>query len=212
LTFLINNITTLAHDKLNIQTDYSIKSINVYQTYPFDVEVDAVVEFKIYDVLESEYASWNITKTLHQTIHIDQFSDPLMGLNTNNTFRRAITQYTGACAYNQTQTCWNLNITKAFYNSNQYKYFSNGTNYLERFWNGTNSSSCCGIESFINVSVASGNNSYVDNYYWTGAYTCPIPGAITLLRIDGIAPGFTLDYPTAVRYNVVNNKNSTCPP
>jgi len=211
LTFLVNNITTLARNKLNIRTDYSIKSIEVYQSYPFDVEVDVVVEFKISDVLESEYASWNMTKTLHQTILIGMFSDPLIGLNTNDTLKRTITQYDGACAYNQTQTCWNLNITKAFYNSNQYKYFNNGTNYLERFWNGTTPSSCCGIESFINVSVASGNNSYVDNYYWTGAYRCPINGNVTLLRIGGIAPGFTLDYPTAVRYNVVNDKNSTCP-
>jgi hypothetical protein len=211
LSVLISNITTLADEKLNIKTSYSIKSIEIYQLYPFDVEVRLILEFKIYDVLESNYASWNITKTIHQTIPIHDLFDPTIGLNTNNTFKRRLVSYTGVCAYNQSQICWTLNTVKTFYDSQQYRYFSNGTNYIQRFWNGTMPSSCCGIESFVNVSLSSGNNSYVDNYYWTGNYICPAVPNVTILRIDGIAQGFMLDYLTAVRYNVVNDKNATCP-
>lgn len=209
LTVLINNITTLADEMLNIKTSYSIKSLEIYQLYPFDVEINLIIEFKIYDVLEYEYASWNITETIHQTLPITDLFDPTTGLNTNNTLKKKIISYNGACAYNE--SCWNLNTTKAFYNSQQYKYFVNGTNYVQRFWNGTMPSSCCGIESFVNTAVASGNNSYVDNYYWTGRYKCPTIPNVTILRIDGIAAGFKLDYPTAVRYNVVNNQTGTCP-
>lgn len=206
LTALINNITSIAYNRLNIKTSYSISSIDVYQEYPFDVEVEMVLVFSVQDVLERQYALWNVTKRFHQSVPITRLNDPLVGIHLGAS--RLINRYDGDCAFNE--TCWNLATAKAFYDSQQYRYHVNGTNYLQRFWNGTERSVCCGIESFIPNNLSSAQKSHVDNYYWTGEYDCPsIKGP--LLLISGISPNFWIDYGSAVRYGLVNDQTATCP-
>jgi hypothetical protein len=70
-----------------------------------------------------------------------------------------------------------------------------------------------GIESFLNVSYVSGNNTYVDIYYWNNTYACPALNPllnVTILEFNFINPGFRLDAHTAGRYNVTDNGTDIC--
>jgi hypothetical protein len=207
---MLSNITMLANQTLNIATDYTINSVSVYQVRPFEVEVDLDISYEVSDISSSDYAEWNIRKIIHQTISIQNLYDPLTALNTKNNYRKII-KPTNICAdATVNDTCWNMNNTILFYNSQEYRQYYNGTNYLNRFWNKTVSSGYSGIESFLNVSYVSGNNTYVDTYYWNGKYSCPSSN-ITILEFNFVNPGFRLDAYTAGRYNITDYGKIVCP-
>ena len=207
---LLGNISSLAYNNLNIVTNYSIESVKIYQQYPFEVDVELAISYNVYDKSKDNYASWSMNTLINQSVSIIDLVDPTEGINTNNAYARNIRK-TSICAYNE--TCWNLSNTKQFYDRQEFRYYNNGTNYLERFWNETTPSGCCGLESLINISYVSGNASFVDHYYWNNIGFCNASLNTTkTLEIDLITPGFMFDEATAGRYGVTNFGDVICPP
>lgn len=211
LSSMLSNISSLANQHLNIVTDYRINSVVVYQVRPFDVEIDLNISYNVSDIVSTNYAIWNKNLLIHKTILITDLYDPLVAINTHNAYRKIIRPTSICTDAKVNDTCWDLNKTRAFYNSQEYKQYTNGTNYLARFWNGTGPSGYSGIESLLNVSYMTGNNSFVDTYYWTRTYVCP-PGTTRILQINSTALNFLLDEGTAARYNITNAATLICPP
>ncbi|HIH31850.1 TPA: hypothetical protein HA235_04020 [Candidatus Woesearchaeota archaeon] len=209
----IRNMTEIAKNRLNLKTIYEVNSVQVKQSWPFEVEVSLNITYYVTDLsrsfLSDNFASWNSTKIITRSVSIIGLKDPLLGISTAKGYERDI-NLSSICAYNE--SCWNITSAKLFYDSNSYHFSVEGTGYIQRFWNDSSNSPCCGIESFLNIGEASGNNSYVDHYYYTGNYTCsPIGGnKVKIIQFDNIDTGFKLDEETAVRYNILDDGELIC--
>jgi hypothetical protein len=209
----MNNITFSALSNLNINTSYRINSITLYQTYPFDVEVSLDISYNVSDNINTNFSSWARRVVINETISIIGLKDPLVGLKSYN--NRSIKQNT-VCLY---QSCWNKDTAKVFFDNKEYRHYPNGSSYLQRFWNITAISSCCGLETFLDSTIANYStfNSYVDIYYWTGQYNCTninftgLPGSLEIIKIDYIAPDFKLDSKTAARFSLTSDGVLVCP-
>jgi hypothetical protein len=212
LDIMLKNISSIALANLNIFTNYSINSVNISQSSAFAVDVVMNLSFNVSDVSKDNYASWRKNIVVKQSVPITGLKDPATGINSGKTYIKTIKRTT-ICEYNL--SCWNTNTALQFYISQEFRNVINGTSYLERFWNSTNSS-CpnCKIESFLNTSIAVNNNSYVDTAYWTGKYGCGPGFTIPLYKIN-YPSTFILDEATAIFYgiNITNSAEATkiCP-
>jgi hypothetical protein len=203
LRSMINKITNLSQENLNIVTDYTIDSVYLYEDHQFDVNVEINITYSVYDIQKKNYAVWNRTKTFTETISIIGLYDPLIAVNTNNVSRRKIA-ITPICSIGYVG-CWNESTSRQLYLSQEYRHHSNGTSYLSRFMNSSIKSECCGLESFLTTSIASGYNSFVDYLYWTNTYSCTLLSSDPkIFEINNTAPGFRLDESTMGRYGLTS--------
>ncbi|MGV8150187.1 MAG: hypothetical protein ACP5NV_00490 [Candidatus Woesearchaeota archaeon] len=193
------NLSTLASKDFNIKFDYDIDSmsVDVVQKYPYDVDVTLVMSYYVEDnSTPDKFSRWEKSENITRVVSIIGLNDPLTGipLGVNKPVKR-----TAICQGNE--TCWDLNKTRAFYNEQSFKYSPNGTSFISRYWNSTESSRCCGIESMLNVSLinSSTNSSFLDHYYFSGIHTCDED---VILGYDSITPGFKLDSKTAGRFGI----------
>lgn len=196
------NLRSLAGQHMNIASSFTIYDVTITQNYPYDVDVTLDVQYTISD---SNFATWRKRENISRVVSIIGLHDPLTGIATNKATERIIVR-SRICEFNE--SCWNLNSTAAFYNENSFTYAVNGTSFLSRYWNSTNSSYCCGIETFVKPAGAM-NVSLLDHYYFSGQHGCP-PDII--LKYDNIAINFTLDSKTAGRYGISDNGTMVCRP
>ncbi len=195
----LDEISALTEENLNIITTYNISNVNITQEYPFEIIVSLDLNYSVKDSASDRYASWNRSIHLQEVVPIDAISDPLQS-GYDHTLDKKIYQ-TNICSFNQ--SCWNITTVQQFYNEQTFRYHENATSFLSRYWNSTTRSSCCGIESFVNKSIATKTNtSYIDIYYWQNTYACP--KGTNILAYDGtqIAPNYYIDEISAGRYNI----------
>ena len=206
----LEQISTSANMNLNIDTKYVINSINITQEYPFDVEVRLNITYNISDKGDPTFASWDKNEMIAQTVSIINLKDPLVGVNTNGTFERKIVR-TNICSAND--TCWDINKMTQFYSLKEYRHYVNSSSYLQRFWNDSSQSACCGLETLLDKSVISFSKmaSYTDHTYWNASFDCSNPDSIKVLEINATAYGFKLDEATAARYYVTESGVVVCP-
>lgn len=203
LRSVVNQLRILANQHLNIQTNFSVHNIIVVQNYPYDVDVTLDIE---YTATDPQFGiTWHKRENISRIVSILDLYDPLIGINTNGLHEKKIIR-SRICEFNE--SCWNLTSTTAFYNEKSFTYAVNGTSFLSRYWNSTESSQCCGIESFIYI-ADSRNVSFLDHYYFSGVHTCSND---TLLQYDGISSGFKLDSKTAGRYGISDYGVLICRP
>ncbi len=202
LTAVADSLRDLSAQHMNIASSFTVYDITVTQNYPYDVDVTLDIG---YDITDSNYATWRKRENISRIVSIIGLNDPLTGIATNKAIERRIVR-SRICEFNE--SCWNLNSTVAFYNENSFTYAVNGTSFLSRYWNSTDSSYCCGIETFVKPTVAM-NVSLLDHYYFSGQHGCP-PDII--LKYDNIAINFTLDSRTAGRYGISDNGTMVCRP
>jgi hypothetical protein len=206
----LNNITNLSNEELNIKTTYKINSINIEQRLAFEVEVKINVSYNITDKSdENYYAKWSKEILLTQPISLIGLLEPTGNINdTTNTYNRTIKRYKGVCEYDDSGGCWDSDTTQQFYQDISFRLQKNSTSFLQRYWNDTSPSSCCGIETILHPSElpmpADGNRSYMEHYYWSDIYKCSIPGmtiSIYLLNGDRVS----LDSGAASRYGLTES-------
>jgi len=208
LKSLLKNISNLAVSNLNIYSNYSINSVKIYQLYPFDVQIELNISYNVSDGGSNNYASWSKNRIVNESVSISGLRDPLVGVY-NKTYLKPIIE-SSICKYNE--SCWNYNSTLAFYASQQFRFYPNGTSYLQRFYNSSQPSSCCGMESLMNITYTSGFNTHVDYMYRTNTYLCPPSNtSIFMINISGPAAGLMLDAYSANRYGVIPNSTRVCP-
>jgi len=206
----INNITQLSLEQMNIKTEYVINSIEISQTYPFEVEVAVNISFNITDASAGEtYAVWSKEKVINQSVQIIGLLDPA-GKISDMEYSRRIKKYSGPCEFNQ--SCWNDVNTASFYQSESFRYSGNSTSFLQRYWNGNVKSVCCGIETILHpgeLTPLEEDNSYIDQYYWSGENSC---AGYMILNITLGGEEVHLDEFTATRYGVVASGRPHCLP
>jgi hypothetical protein len=208
----IKKIADLSLNQLNINTEYAINSINIYQDYPFEVEVLVNISYNVTDNAGGYYARWTKNKVINQTVAIIGLTDPLGFIGSTGKYTKYIKRYTGKCEFDA--SCWDYTTTKAFYQAQEFRYYPNGTGFLQRYWNDPSPSECCGIEHIMNGTSLPGpdtRNSYIDRYYWSGRYTCRGFGDPKILRILFDGEAVSLDESTASRYNVASSGTVICP-
>jgi len=209
----LNNISVLSQQQLNINTTYTINSIDITQNYPFEIEVTLDISYDITDDSEgSHYARWSKRKTITQSVTIIGLLDPTGYLNdSTNTYNRTIKRYSGICQFDE--ACWNYTTTQGFYQDSSFRYYRNGTSFLNRYWNDNEGVSCCGIETIIHpqeISTIDKNNSYIDHYYWNETYTCS--GGKQIMNVTFGTDEIHLDKDTALRYGLANKSSTYCTP
>ncbi|MGV8141404.1 MAG: hypothetical protein ACP5NW_03105 [Candidatus Woesearchaeota archaeon] len=212
LTARLDNITTLSQQELNILTTYRINSIEITQKYPFEIDVTLDISYNVTDDTEgSYYARWNKRKNITQSVTIIGLLDPTGYIADSTVYSRTIRRYSGACQFDE--ACWNYTTTQDFYQGSSFRYYSNGTSFLNRYWNNNTGVNCCGIETIIHPSEITGinvNNSYIDHYYWNGSYTCGSGKSIVSITFG--PDEIHLDGDTAIRYGLSNDSKPYCTP
>ena len=209
----LDNIVSLSLSQLNIKTVYKINSVDIAQGYPFQVDVTVNISYNVTDNSGGYYASWTRSSIIQQSVPIASLTDPLEYINSRGGYQVPVIQYTGPCQFNE--SCWSFQNTQAFYESQQFRYYPNGTSFLQRYMNDTSPSNCCGIEHIMNATSIPGANvmgSFIDRLYWNSAYQCNNnPGDIKILNITLDSIGVSLDELTSSRYGVGSSGAQICP-
>lgn len=206
----LDNIKTLSLMQLNIGMEYSINSIDIYQEYPFEVQVALNISYNVTDNSgKTDYARWEKNNVIIQSIAISGLIDPKGYINdVTNKYNRTIKKYSGVCEFNE--QCWNFTNTEQFYTEKSFRQFKGGASFLQRFWNDNNASDCCGIETILHpaeLNPPNLNNSYIDNLYWNGTYTCG--NGLQIVNISLNSEDVHFDAGTAARYKL--NAQNYCP-
>jgi hypothetical protein len=212
----INNIINLSAAQLNINTTYAINNITASQKYPFEVVISVDISYNVSDNNGDAgiggYAVWHRHSIIQETISIIGLYDPMISIATGSNYTRPVIMYNGSCQYNS--TCWNLTTFTQYYASGQYRYTTYGTGFLQRYWNDSMPSSCCGIESILDplrLGNTDYNTSMVDYQYWSNKYRCRVAGDPKILQINATGQMISLDEGTVSRYNMANDSVWICP-
>lgn len=160
--------------KLNIIVNITVYNVTIYQEDPWNVGVLANISMMIND--SASIAYWVRNKTIHTSISILRFEDPLYIIythgKTTNIFNQTL--YEGNYTYN-IGGVWYVDNLMSHINSSYYASNADAPNFLMRFENNL-SADINGIESLINIKrlEESGvlveemnyDSSIVDYYYW----------------------------------------------
>jgi hypothetical protein len=212
LTGMLDTITATSLQQLNINTNYTINSIGIEQNYPFEVQVIVNLSYKVTDNSSTKYyAQWTKNVIISQPISIIGLNDPT-GFKYGESYNRRIVRYTGLCEFDE--ACWTSDVTSQFFNERKYRYYTNGTSFLERYWNSNNPSDCCGIETIIHPNelvppTENDDRNYIDHNYWSGGSNCSNSKMVTVI-MNG--ESITFDQSTAARYGVMNISTVRCTP
>ena len=204
----LNQIVITAKSTFNVDTTLTVNSIEIDQTRPWFVDVEADITF----LVSSETASWNKNVLIETEISVENFDDPYYLVNTEgsyiNKIRKSDTKFDE----------WSDEKVIDFIEDGNYTHFEDGQapSFLMRFYNDISASSCCGIESLVNPnnpSISNKDVSYVDYLYWSSVENCANP-PYTLLRVDKIHtefPNFKFDLNHLAKYKLSADEQ-ICPP
>jgi hypothetical protein len=204
----LNQIVITAKSTFNVDTTLTVNSIEIDQTRPWFVDVEADITF----LVSSETASWNKNVLIETEISVENFDDPYYLVNTEGSYINKITK--SDTKFDQ----WDVDKVIDFIGNGDYTHFEDGQapSFLMRFYNDISASSCCGIESLVNPnnpSISNKDVSYVDYLYWSSVENCANP-PYTLLRVDKIHtefPNFKFDLNHLAKYKLSADEQ-ICPP
>jgi len=186
-------------NKLNILINFQNPIITVYQETPWSIilNLNATISYADLDGT----ASWNRDTVIISELNLSNFEDPAYTVNTlgrvGNTIE--VTPYEGNYTWNDGGTWYVANL-KDHLKESYYTFNSDAPNYLMRLeGNLSQASSCCGIESLVNLEklTAQGIDVYsfsvVDHEYWTNQ---------SGVQITDMQSWFRLDTPHRAKYEV----------
>jgi hypothetical protein len=188
--------------RFNVEFNITLNDIDVYQTDPWHVRVNADVNFSVKDT--TGIASWDRVQGVETSISILEFEDPLYIVNSFGRTTNVINQtmFEGNFTY-KIGGEWNVsNLLKHTYNS-YYLANDDAPSFLMRFENDL-SSSPYGIESLVDLKKLSDygleideDASIVDYHYWDGDNNGDY-------RVNFTPSWFKLDANHLAIYNVTN--------
>jgi len=200
----LTNIKTIADNTFNVNTNFIINDIKVFQIRPWFVELESNVSFTV----SSETASWNKVAIIRTEIEIENFNDPYYLINTDPNYVNKI--HKSNTKFNE----WNVEKVKDFISDGNYTHFknSNAPSFLMRFYNDISASSCCGIESIVNpnnLAIANKDTSYVDYLYWETETPCD---NTVLFSVTGLDSEFKLYLEHIAKYRLQDDDYLYCEP
>ena len=192
-----DRIIKTSKDTLNANTTIIINKVSVFQTKPWDIESLMEVNFTV----KSNVAEWKKSATITTTIDIEGFHDPYYLVNTNKEYTNQVKKSTVE------SNKWDTAKVREHLRNGTYVYWENSDapSFLMRFTNTISSSSCCGIESFVNpnkISPSDQRESYVDYLFWSHKFA---NNCTQLYNITGLWDEFRyfkLDLAHVARYNI----------
>ena len=200
-----DKVKNISKNTFNVDTDFTIHDIRIYQIRPWFVNVDANISFNV----SSETASWNKNVVIKTEIAIENFDDPyylvITGGDYNNKINKSDVKFDE----------WHIENVSDHIRYGTYVHWENGNapSFLMRFTEDISASSCCGIESIVNrdklVSLGLPADiylSYVDYLFWTTSAGC-------VYTVDDINPdNNNFDFEHLVLYNRTLGAIQICPP
>jgi hypothetical protein len=135
-------------ESIGIRVNFTIESLEVKQEDPWNVELYTNITMLVYDA--TGMASWNRSKTIHAQIPITGFEDPLYSLNSYGRVANVITPANSTDFVSGTDTTDTTVLLNHLENS---LYIASATapSFLMRLEGNFSTSSCCGIESLVDV-------------------------------------------------------------
>jgi hypothetical protein len=135
-------------ESIGIRVNFTIESLEVKQEDPWNVELYTNITMLVYDA--TGMASWNRSKTIHAQIPITGFEDPLYSLNSYGRVANVITPANSTNFVSGTDTTDTTVLLNHLENS---LYIASATapSFLMRLEGNFSTSSCCGIESLVDV-------------------------------------------------------------
>ncbi len=209
----LNEIRNKANKAFNVDTLFTTitaDDIRVQQLSPWFVNVEMDVSFTV--TTAEGTATWTRNVTVITDIPVEGFRDPYYLVKTNGAYENIINQ-TGT-KFNE----WNTDKVKDFIRNGNYTHFqnSNAPNFLSRFVDDITASSCCGIESLVNLnnpSISNRDVSYVDYLYWSDTEDCNNPPK-SLFKVNEINTEFSnfkFDLDHLAKYKLTADEQE-CPP
>ena len=203
-----NRVKESAEDALNLDLNFDITGVNIYQTTPWLIDINLTLDYSV----SSETANWTRNNVLIKTkLSIDNLYDPLYYVITDGNYKKKI---------NQTDIKfgeWNTNNLSNFIDEEEYVHWksSNALNFLMRFTEDFSASECCGIESAVNpvkLELTPLNPDqeeiYLDYLFFNtanGPYPCPRVNELYYIDNPCMDPRFKLDWNNVVGYNVTDD-------
>jgi hypothetical protein len=132
-------------ESIGIRVNFTIESLEVKQEDPWNVELYTNITMLVYDA--TGMASWNRSKTIHAQIPITGFEDPLYSLNSYGRVANVITPANSTDFVSGTDTTVLLNHLE----NSLYIESATAPSFLMRLEGNFSTSSCCGIESLVDV-------------------------------------------------------------
>ncbi len=199
-------IKELAHEELYLDMNLSINNISVFQSNntgytSFGVSINVSCE------LDADLAQWNSTSVVFTVLDVDEFEDPYYIMNNG---------YENRISFSDRNN-WTVEQVRNQILDINYTFQELAPSFLMRFENSTQSSKCCGMESFINPDKLSITEdepwAYVDYCYYGHHCNNSKPNNKSLWNITGISEnistspfyGFKLDIFHAGKYNLTGN-------
>ncbi|MBU2634334.1 MAG: hypothetical protein KJ674_03745 [Nanoarchaeota archaeon] len=181
----------------NMNLELENGNLEVFQKDPWHITLIYNVTLNLTGAQNT--ASWVKNESIETQININGFEDPLYIINGYGLLTNLINQTIYSGNYTSGLDVSNLynHVENSYYDFNP-----NAPNFLMRFENDLSSSSCCGIESFVNEQdfnpQQSSDKSNIDWIFFNPLLT-PIPhvvsGMQSWFRIDS-------DYNHTIQYNV----------
>jgi len=131
-------------EKLDINVDFTINKITIYHDSPWEVKIDANITLNVQD--KKQTASWKRELKITSNISIEDFEDPLYGINSDGKVTNKIIKTTVTYFVDGEDTT-NLQI---HLNNSYYIESNTAPSFLMRL-EGNLSSSDYGIESLVNL-------------------------------------------------------------
>ena len=211
----IENIQTKAL-KFNIIVNITVHNVSIYQDDPWNVKVNSTITLFVRD--STGIASWVRNETIETSILIGQFEDPLYIMNARGRTTQIITQtpFDGNFTFERDGE-WNASNLLAHIDGAYYASNPDAPSFLMRFENNSESSSCCGIESMLDLkkleevgfqpSEINTESSIIDYYYWNAEenaeYMVNISGTPTWVKIDsGHIAKYMVEHPRSCEIGV----------
>jgi len=180
----ISNIQKQAK-KIDIEANFNINSLSLYQINPWDVNVSVEIHMDIKDTRNT--ALWNTNKTISKLVSIVGLDDPIYlkensGKVNNTIIITNVTPFvTGSDVTN-----FNIHINNSYYIASNYS-----PTYIMRLQGNLNSD-LLGIESLVNeqdlidASLPTSDRSNVDSIYYGNQSTTnyQINGTLSWFRLD----------------------------
>lgn len=212
LTYYLDRMQTLALDKLNIKSQYTIHNITTTQSVgPFSIEVSINLSLNITD----DYANLSDTRIVTSSISIEGLLDPLYLIN--GSYNQTINRTTIKKKAGEIGGIWNHSDLQQLFYNHEYRNHYAGINFIKRIKGNLtyNASDMFGIESFVNhtgpgVSYGS-KHTMVDYLFWQNV-TLNCTNPVQIVEIDSTIispPGFQLDVEHWYEFNNMSLSNSS---
>jgi len=193
-------MVNISSNTLNINSEFTVNSVQISQLRPFFVELNLDISFSI----DSETVSWNISEFIvNAELNIQGFDDPYYV--TDGDYINKINKT------NVESNEWNTAKVLDHIAYGTYRFNEEAPSFLQRFTSPSLSSGCCGIESIVDstkVSSSQKDVSYADYIFWKTSSDCP---NLNLYTASGISPNVKFDSPHLISYNLTEDSSQICP-